>query len=123
MIYNTITLGGATLYRPNGFTPAREYVYAGEIVTCTGKTIADRIGWKYADITLDWGSLPQDQIDALLALNGQETTLTFTDVDGTTVTESVIPSTHSMTATRALRFGVPVWKDIQTELRFINVHH
>ena len=121
--YNTITIDGKSYYRPNGFTPAREYVYAGEITTCTGKTIADLVGWKYSDIELDWDAIPQAQLENLLALNGTEVTMTFTDVDGTTASESVIPATHSMTATRYLNGSTPIWKDIKTTLRFINVHN
>ena len=121
--FNTITIDSKTYYRPNGFTPAREYVYAGEITTCTGKTVADLVGWKYSDITLEWDSLPQSQLENLLAMNGTEVTLTFTDVDGTTASESVIPLTHSMTATRSYNNGNPVWKEVETSLRFINVHN
>lgn len=122
-IFNTITIGGNTFFRPNDFTPSREYVYSGEITTCTGKIIADLIGWRYADISLEWDTLPQDQLDALLGLSGQETTITFEDADGTTVTESVIPLTHSNTAQRIVSGGVPAWKDIETSLRFLNVHN
>lgn len=122
-IFHTITIDGETYYRPNSFTPAREYVYAGEITTCTGKTIADLIGWKYADISLEWDSLPQNQLEALLALNGEAVTVTFTDVDGSTASEQAIPATHSMTATRFVNGSDPVWRDIQTDLRFINVHN
>ncbi len=121
--FNTITIDGETYYRPNGFTPAREYVYAGEYVTCTGKTIADVVGWKYSDIALTWDALPQDQIENLLALNGEAVTMTWTDADGATASETVIPSTHSLTATRFMNGNDAVWRDIQTELRFINVHN
>lgn len=121
--FNTITIDGKTYYRANEFTPAREYVYAGEIVTCTGKTIADLVGWKYSDLSLEWDSLPQEQLENLLALNGTEVTMTFTDVDGHTASEQVIPLTHSMTATRFYNGGNPVWKDVSTNLRFLNVHN
>lgn len=122
-IFNTITLDNNTLIRPNGFSPNREYVFAGEITTCTGKTIADLIGWKYADISLEWDALPQDQLEALLGLNGTEVTLSWTDVDGTTASESVVPLTHSLTARREVCDGIPSWKNIKTDLRFINVHN
>lgn len=121
--FNTITLGGTTLYRPNDFTPEREFVYAGEITTCTGKIIADRIGWKYSDIELEWDAIPQTQLTALLSLNGTQTTLTFTDADGVTRAESVIPITHSQTATRFLKNGAEIWSDVKTTLRFLNVHN
>lgn len=121
--FNTITIDGDTYFRPNGFTPAREYVYAAEYTTCTGKIIADLVGWKYSDMSLSWDALPQTQIDNLLALNGTEVTMTWTDADGTTASETVIPSTHSLTATRFMNGSNPLWSDIQTDLRFINVHN
>ena len=122
-VFKTITLGGTTMLRPNDMQPDREYVFAGEIVTCTGKTIADLIGWKYSDITLEWDTLPQAQLNDLLALNGTQTTLTFEDADGTTASEQVIPLTHSLKAKRRVSNGVPEWDDIKTTLRFLNVHN
>ena len=122
-VFDTITIDNKTFLRPNDFKPAREYVYAGEIVTCTGKTIADLIGWKYADMSLEWDTLPQSQLEDLLDLDGTEVTFTFTDADGTTASETVIPLTHSLTAKREVTDGIPAWKDVKTDLRFINVHH
>lgn len=54
-IFNTIQINGTDLYRPTDFSPAREAVYAGEYKTCLGETIADLIGWRYSDMTLEWG--------------------------------------------------------------------
>lgn len=121
-VFNTITIGGTSVYRPNDFNPAREYVYAAEYTTLNGSIRADLVGWKYSDIELNWDMLPDNQKNALLAMNGQEVTLTFTDADGSTASEKVIPITHSLTATRLEKDGSKVWKDVETELRFINVH-
>ena len=121
-VFRTIKINGSDVFMPNGFTPQREHVYAAEITTCTGKTIADRIGWKYSDMTLEWGTLPQDQLDVLLAMDGTDT-ITFTDVDGTTVTEEIFPLSNVWIGTRFLgEDGEPLWKDIRLSIRFVNAH-
>ena len=123
--YNTITLtiGGTayTIWRPNDFQPVREDVYAAEYTTCTGKIIADRIGWKYSEMTLQWDSLPQEQLEVLLSMSG-ECQLTFTDADGSH-TESVIRGGHSITATRHTGpDGYPLWMDVECNIIFITTH-
>ena len=67
-VYNTIQLNGVELFRPNDFAPKREDIYGAEITTCSGKVIADRVGWRYADMTLNWDTLPQAQLDVLLKM-------------------------------------------------------
>lgn len=122
-IFNTIQINGTELYRPTDFSPGREAVYAGEYTTCLGETIADLIGWRYSDMTLEWGSLPQYQLDVLLAMSG-ECTLVFTDADGVTHTESVIPTTKVFVATRHTGpDGHALWQDVSVGVRFLNVHH
>lgn len=107
---------------PNNFSPQREHVYAAEITTCSGKTIADRIGWKYADMTMEWGTLPQDQLAILLAMDGTDT-LAFTDVDGTSASEDVFPLSNVWIGTRYLgEDGQPLWRDVKMTIRFVNVH-
>lgn len=119
---NTITLGGYSFYRPNDFQPAREFVYSAEYTTMNGGIRADLVGWKYSDITLKWDALPPTQLANLIGLNGSAVTLTFTDADNQTATETVIPLTHSLTATKYVNQTKPVWRDVETELRFIDVH-
>ena len=51
-IFNTITINGHEIYRGNEFTLQREYIYAGEYETCTGKRCADLVGWRYSDLTV-----------------------------------------------------------------------
>ena len=61
-VFNNITINGTEIYRSNGFTLSREWIYAGEIVTCTGKVCADVVGWRYSNLQLQWDNLPQDQL-------------------------------------------------------------
>ena len=86
-----ITAGGKeyTIRKPPEFEPKREDVYGAEYTTCTGKYIADRIGWKYSDMSLTWDALPQSEVEALIAMTG-ECTFTFDDPAAEEQTESVI---------------------------------
>lgn len=101
----------------------REDVYASEIITCTGKLIADLIGWRYSDMSLNWDTLPESQLQVLLNMTG-ENTLEFVDADGVTHTEKVIRTSAVQTATR-FNFpdGTPVWSQVSVEVRFLNVHN
>ena len=123
-VFNTVTIDGTEIYRGNNFTLQREWIYAGEIVTCTGKVCADRVGWRYQNLTLEWDSLPQDQIAPLLALSGEEVDMTFSNEQNETVTEKVIPQTYSSTVTRLTDpQGNVAWSGLKMELRFINAHN
>ena len=122
-VYNTIQLNGVELFRPNDFAPKREDIYGAEITTCSGKVIADRVGWRYADMTLNWDTLPQAQLDVLLALAGQAT-LVFTDADGTSHTEQIIPTSRVWVATRLTgKDGNALWKDVSMGVKFLNAHN
>ena len=122
-VFNTIRINSTDILAPNDFQPAREDVYAGEITTCTGKLIADRIGWKYADMSLEWDMLPQADLMVLIGVSGMFD-FTFTDVDGTTVTESAIPKSRVYTGTRYTdQNGNVVWRDVQFGITFVNTHN
>lgn len=116
-----IKLNGTELMKPETFMPKREDVYAGEYTTCLGETIADRIGWKYSDLTLQWDALPQDMVSVLVNMQGV-CTLEFDDVDGSH-TENIIRSSTVQLRHRHTIQGVTWWKNVQTEVKFINVHY
>ena len=121
MIFNMITIDGTNIYRPNDMVLSREDVYAAEYTTCTGKTIADVIGWKYADTSLEWDILPDEMMTVLLRMSG-ESEIVFTDADGTH-TESVIRTGFSDAPTRFTRDdGSIIWKDVRLNISFINIH-
>jgi hypothetical protein len=123
MIYSTIQINGKEILRPNDFSPQREDIYAAEITTCTGDTIADRIGWRYSDMTLEWDTLPQAHLEILLSMSG-ESTITFTDADGISHTENIVRTSAISTASRATSSdGNPVWSDVKVEVRFLNAHN
>lgn len=116
--------GGNTynINRPEEFKPKIEDVYAAEITTCTGKTIADKIGWKFADLSLEWGGLPQDQL-RVLANMPQQATMTFKAEDGKTYTEDIIRTSVAGAEHRWTDNGVVWWLSVALEVKFINVHN
>lgn len=123
-VFNTVTIDGTEIYRGNGFTLQREWIYAGEIVTCTGKVCADVVGWRYKELSLEWDNLPQDQLQAILALDGSEVNVTFSNEKNETVTEAVIPTVSTATVTRLTDpNGDVAWSGIKLDLRFINAHN
>lgn len=122
-IFNSIKINGEEFLRPSDFTIEKEQIYAGEYETCTGKRVGDLVGWRYADLTLEWDTLPESKLETLLAISG-ETEMEFTGPGQETITETVIPSVASNTATRMTgEDGKPLWKGIQLQVRFINAHN
>lgn len=123
-IFNTITIDNNEIYRGNDFTLSREYLYAGAIETCTGKRCADLIGWRYGDLTIQWDTLPDAQLQDVLSLSGDQVDMTFADESGTTVTEVVIPTVITSTVTRLTDpQGNIMWKGIGLQLQFIEAHN
>ncbi len=125
-IFNTvsITYNGTTkeIFRPSEFELAKEDVYAAEYTTCTGKTIADRIGWKYSDMEIGWDTLPNDALTFLNGINGIAT-LTFTDLDGSH-SEQFVRSGYSNIPTRlTYADGSAIWQSVKFSMRFLNVHN
>lgn len=118
-IFNTIKINNVEIFRPNDFEIIREDVYAAEYTTCTGKTIADRIGWKYADMELSWDMLTDQMLSTLSSMTVG--TLKFTDSDGEH-TENIMRLGFNNTPTRFTKNGVPIWKNVSVNVRFLDVH-
>lgn len=123
-IFNSITIDSNEIYRGNNFTLSREYIRAGEIETCTGKYCADLVGWRYADATIQWDTLPEAQLLDVLSLSGEQVNMTFSNEAGATVTEAVVPNVISSTASRFTdNGGRAIWTGIQLQLKFISAHN
>jgi hypothetical protein len=122
--FNTITIDGNEIYRGNDFTLQREFIYAGEYETCTGKRCADIVGWRYGDLTISWDNLPQAQLDYILGLTGLEVEFIFSNEAGVSVTEKVRPSLVSSQASIYTDpFGVKSWRNISLQLQFTEAHN
>lgn len=120
--FNTVTFNGSAIPRPNDFAPQRVSIYAGEIVTCTGATIADEVGWKFGDMTLSWGYLSFAELNTLLGLHG-DVLFGFTDQTGTAQSEHIrINSNVSVGHRWKDSGGNEVWTDIEMEIVFLDAH-
>ena len=123
-IFNTISIEEVEIFRGNNFSLEREWIYAAEIETCTGKRCADVVGWRYKDLTLQWDNLPQDQLQTILDLDGSEVNMTFTNEQNQSVTEAVIPLVTTAQITRLTDpNGNVAWSGIGLQVRFINAHN
>ena len=116
-----IIINGEQIPRPPKFSPAREDIYKGNYVTCTGKTIADRIGWKYSDMSLEWDGLPQQAVDVLVNMNGVNS-IVFDDLDGEIVEEQIVRASAVALRHRYTLGGVVIWKKVKVEIKFIGSH-
>lgn len=124
-IFNGIKVNETIIPRPSDFNPIKENVYAGELTTCTGKLIADCIGWKFSDMTLSWDYLQQSDLNVLLNA-GQSIYIEFDFPDGTTTTtyrEQVIVTDKTSVGSRFTdSAGNQIWHDVSMGVRFVNVH-
>ena len=116
-----IIINGEQIPRPPKFSPAREDIYKGDYVTCTGKTIADKIGWKYSDMSLEWDALPQQMVDVLVNMSGVNT-IVFDDLDGELVEEQIVRTSAVALRHRYTQGGVTIWKKVKVEIKFIGSH-
>ena len=121
-IIGTIYINGRQVFKPNDFEIRREDVYAGEYTSCTGRILADKIGWKFSDMTMKWEILPDADLAYLTTLSGPFA-LKFRDNDGP-YTETVIRRGFTNTPTRITGpEGSKIWTGVEMEVTFINVHN
>ena len=125
VLFNTITIDNNTIYRGNDFTLQREYIYAGQYETCTGKRVADLVGWRYADLTIEWDALPAAMFSDILDLSGLEVNFTFSNEKGQSITEKVIPLVINSQATRFTNpyDGSEIWRNVSLQLQFTEAHN
>lgn len=116
-----ITIDGAQIYKPVQFAPQMEDIYSGEYTTCTGKTVGDRVGWKWADMTLSWDALPQSMVDVLVGMAGA-VTMVFDGPQGTQTEEIIRDSAVQLRNRNTIR-GEVYWRDVSVQIRFINAHN
>lgn len=116
-----IVINDEQIYRPPAFAPEKEDIYKGDYTTCTGKIIADRVGWKFSDMTLEWEALPQSMVDVLIGMSGV-CTMQFDDLDGSQCSEQVVRSSVVGMRHRYTQGGVTIWKEVKVSIRFIGSH-
>ena len=117
-----IYINGTAIPKPPEFTIEREDIYQAEYTSMSGKHIADRVGWKYADMKLTWDALPQVYIGILVSLTGQFT-LGFHDEENNYIEETCIKTSTVALPQRYQYRGAYWWKSPEVTLRFINAHN
>lgn len=90
------------------------------IRTQSGRTIADKRGWKYQDTVFYWGTIPEDQLQFLLPLN--EFTITFDDISGE-VTANAIRKKFVGQKQRFLKDGQVFYANFGLEVIFTDVYN
>lgn len=118
---NYIKINDVQIWRPPSFAPSHEDIYKGDYTTCTGKVIADRVGWKYADMSLEWDALPQSMVDVLVNMSG-ENTIEFDDLNGDIVQETVVRTSAVGLRHRYTQGGVVIWRNVTVNIKFIGSH-
>lgn len=116
-----IVINGERIYRPLNFTLVKEDIYKGEYTTCTGKPIRDRVGWHFADMTLEWDALPQAMVDVLINMSG-ECTLLFDDLDGNLIEETIVRTSMEGLRHRQTRMGEVCWLGVKVSIKFLDSH-
>lgn len=118
-----MTINGYQIPYPNGFEMQRVPNIVGEITTMTGRTIADINGWKYADTTLNWDTLLNEDLQNLLAaVSVPSFDITFIDIDGNTNTVEAVFRGMTQKKTPIFENGRTVWRDLQVALSFPNCY-
>jgi hypothetical protein len=117
----TILQSSFMLPRPLNFGVQREDIYAGQYTTCTGATRADKIGWKYSDMTWSWDGLKQSDVEKLCGLTG-ECTLIFDDPSGDTIEESFIRTSVVSMRCRNKFEDEYWWTGVSCSIKFISSH-
>ena len=117
-----IYINGTAITKPPAFTLEREDIYSAEYTSMSGKTIADKVGWKYADIELEWDALAQTDVATLIGLTGQFT-LGFHDESNNYVTENCIRISSVALPMRYQYRGAYWWKNPKVTVRFIDAHN
>lgn len=121
-VRENIYINGTAIPKPPEFELEREDIYAAEYTSMSGKTIADRIGWKYSDTDLKWDALSQADLTVLINISGSFT-LGFHDESNTYVEETCIKLSSVSMPYRYQNRGSYWWKEPSVKVRFINAHN
>lgn len=118
-MYETIKINNTEFPRPLKFKPQREDVIKAEYTTNSGRRVGDIVGWRYSDITLEWGALPQSKVEVLI--NDANPRLIFDDPTGEK-NEEVIRTSIVQMRHPYLIDGVTYWKEVSVSYKFVIMH-
>lgn len=114
-----MNINGYDIPYPNDFSPSKVPNIINEMVTLTGKVVADVNGWRYGDVTLEWDTLLDSDLQNLLAaISDPWFTVTFKDIDGAEHTVNAVLRGRANVKTPIFYNGATVWKDVTVPLSF-----
>ena len=114
-----ITINGYDIPYGNNFTLQKVPNIVNEMVTLTGKTVADINGWKYDDVELRWDTLLDEDLQNLLAaISDSQIEVKFKDIDGLDHTVNAVFKGRANAKTPMFHNGVTVWRDVSVQLSF-----
>ena len=114
-----ITINGYDIHYGNNFTLQKVPNIVNEMVTLTGKTVADINGWKYDDVELRWDTLLDEDLQNLLAaISDSQFEVTFKDIDGLVHTVNAVFKGRANVKTPMFHNGATVWRDVSVKLSF-----
>ena len=114
-----MNINGYSIPYPNDFSPSKVPNIVNEMVTLTGKVVADVNGWRYGDVSLAWDTLLDEDLNNLLAaISDPWFTITFKDIDGTEHTVNAVLKGRANVKTPIFYNGATVWKDVTVPLSF-----
>lgn len=112
-------INSTVLPDPKEWRPEREYIYAGEYTSQTGKQFADIVGWRFAPVTLSWDVLLDNEM-AIIINTGSTFTLTFEDPKLGEVTTGARLMRFGSTHRRKYWKGQSIWTDFSMEVMFLD---
>ena len=114
-----MNINGYDIPYPNNFAPSKVPNIVNEMVTLTGKVVADVNGWRYGDTDLAWDTLLDADLKNLLAaISDPWFTVTFVDIDGAEHTVNAVLKGRANVKTPIFYNGATVWKDVTVPLSF-----
>ena len=114
-----MNINGYDIPYPNDFSPSKVPNVVNEMVTLTGKVVADVNGWRYGDVTLSWDTLLDADLQNLMAaISDPWFTVTFKDIDGAEHTVNAVLKGRANVKTPIFYNGATVWKDVTVPLSF-----
>ena len=104
---------------PKAFEMRKEPNIVCELTTMTGSKVADVNGWRWADTTIEWGALYQEDLTLLLQATASPTlTIAFENMSGGTTTVNAILKGFVGKRTLAVYDGDTVWEGVAIAVSF-----
>lgn len=117
-----LRVNGKLIPFSNGFSMKQEPNIVNELTTMSGTVQADINGWRYADTTLEWDYLTEDDLNTLLAetdpIRGTFNFSFFEPGSNSYKTIKALRTGRVVVKTRHKRNGSIVWTGIELDLTF-----